>query len=119
MPKTLTTELLAADFADIATDFPCTVTFTEPGSGVSETLAGTYGQAELSPAHGAAGLLEAYRLSVWVPARGWTTKPKPTRLVTVNVTNPQSGAVTSTVYQTLLVSDDGEVMELMLGDQHA
>lgn len=120
MPQTLTSELLTADFADMATDFPCTVTFTEPDSGVSETRDGTYGQMDESPLLADAGLLSAYTLSVWVPSSGWTTKPKPTRLVTVGVTNPQSGAVTSTVHQVLRIGqDDGVVMRLVLGDRNA
>lgn len=120
MPQTLTAERIEADFADMATDFPCTVTFTEPDSGVSETLHGTYGTLDESAAFSDAGFLVAYRFSVWVSSSQWTTKPKPSRLVTVAITNPQSGAVTSGSHQVLRVAeDDGVVLRLDLGDPNA
>jgi hypothetical protein len=120
MPQTLKTELLEADFADMATDFPCTVTFTEEGTAVTETFPGTYGVMDESPLLADSGYLMAYRLSVWVTASKWTTKPKPGRLVTTNVTHPGTGIVTSTSRQVLLIGqDDGVIMRLILGDPNA
>lgn len=120
MPQTLTTELIEADFADLATDFPCTVTFTEPDSGTTESFPGTYGTMDESPLLADLGYLAAYRMSVWTTSSRWTTKPRPGRLVTVGVTNPKTGAVTSTVHQLLIIgADDGVVMRLVLGDQNA
>jgi hypothetical protein len=120
MPQTLTPELLEADFADMATDFPCTVTFTEEMGGVAQTLPATYGVMDESSLLADTGFLAAYRVSVWCTSSRWNPKPQPGRLVTVNTTNPKTGAVTSVSHQVLLIGqDDGVIMRMLLGDPNA